>query len=151
VTEHTPTPWAYRPQKHDDWGWIRDADGGLAATARDGRVWSEQFDEYRAAGKDPYEPNATFIVKAVNNHDVLVSALQALVDNINDYERVNNLAPSPGRTECWDTVAHAKRILAAVESRAAPCPGCDGHECDNGCAYPGVSSPLSPSQSGSEK
>src|ERR1700712_2725754 len=75
MAEHTPTPWVYRSHHHDDWGWIRDADGNLAATARDGRVWSDQFDTYRSAGTDPYEPNATFIIKAVNNHQPLVDML----------------------------------------------------------------------------
>jgi hypothetical protein len=76
MPDHTPTPWSYRPLKHDDWGWIRDADGSLAATARDGRVMSERFDEFRAAKKDPYAANAAFIVNAVNNHDALVKALE---------------------------------------------------------------------------
>lgn len=44
----------------------------------------------------------------------LEAALRALVDQVNDYERVNNLAPNPGRTECWDTVANAKRILSRI-------------------------------------
>jgi hypothetical protein len=48
--------------------------------------------------------------------DALVKALRALVDNVNDYERVNNLAPNRAHTECWDTVAEAKRILAAVST-----------------------------------
>lgn len=38
-------------------------------------------------------------------------ALTALVDNVLDYERINNLAPSPGRKYCWDAVAHAQDIL----------------------------------------
>ncbi|MDB5584840.1 MAG: hypothetical protein JWR80_10016 [Bradyrhizobium sp.] len=75
---HTPTPWTYRPREHDDWGWIRDADGNLAATARDGRVWSEHFDKYRDAGTDPYEPNAAFIVEAVNSHAALKSRIEEL-------------------------------------------------------------------------
>jgi len=45
----------------------------------------------------------------------LTAALQAVVDQVNDYERVNHLSPSPGRTECWDTVAHAKRVLTRAE------------------------------------
>lgn len=48
--------------------------------------------------------------------DVLARTLRALVDQVNDYERVNNLAPNPGRTECWDTVARAKEVLRVVES-----------------------------------
>lgn len=84
MVEHTPTPWAYRPLKHDDWGWIRDADGSLAATARDGRVMSERFDEFRAAKKDPYAANAAFIVKAVNNHEALVKALEEIAGTRDD-------------------------------------------------------------------
>ncbi len=80
MAEHTPTPWTYRSKVHDDWGWIRDADGNLAATARDGRVWLEHFDSYRATKTDPYEPNAAFIVKAVNNHDALVAELKRLFE-----------------------------------------------------------------------
>lgn len=29
-------------------------------------------------------------------------------------------------------------LAALVELAKAPCSGCDGHECDNGCQYPGV-------------
>jgi hypothetical protein len=49
----------------------------------------------------------------------LRAALQALVDQINDYERVNNLAPNPGRTECWDSVARAKALLISVGTPAS--------------------------------
>jgi hypothetical protein len=42
-------------------------------------------------------------------------ALRAIVEQVNDYERVNNLAPSPGKTECWQTVAHAKKLLDATQ------------------------------------
>lgn len=45
----------------------------------------------------------------------LLEALKAVVAQINDYERVNKLSPSPGRTECWDCVAHAKQIIAKAE------------------------------------
>lgn len=41
----------------------------------------------------------------------LRQALTAVVDNILDYERVNNLSPLPGRKYCWDTVARAQDIL----------------------------------------
>ena len=41
----------------------------------------------------------------------LEEALRAVVNDVNDYERVNNLSPNPGRTECWDSVAHAKAVL----------------------------------------
>lgn len=40
-------------------------------------------------------------------------ALRAVVADIHEYERVNNLAPNPGRKECWDSVARAVEILRA--------------------------------------
>lgn len=43
--------------------------------------------------------------------------LAAIVEQVNDYERVNNLAPKPGRTECWDSVARAKLILSDEASK----------------------------------
>ncbi len=32
----------------------------------------------------------------------------------------------------------AARIRALAVHQTTPCPGCDGHECDDGCAYPGA-------------
>lgn len=29
-------------------------------------------------------------------------------------------------------------IVAALRACRQPCPGCDGHECEDGCAYPGA-------------
>ena len=74
MAEHTPTPWRYRPNHYDDWGWIKGPDGRLTATARSSGEYDG--DEHRAAGTDPYEANAAFIVKCVNSHDALVKALE---------------------------------------------------------------------------
>ena len=41
----------------------------------------------------------------------LREVLQRLVDNVLDYEKVNNLSPSPGRKYCWDTVEQAVSVL----------------------------------------
>lgn len=41
----------------------------------------------------------------------LEDALRQVVRDVNDYEEVNKLSPNPGRTECWDSVAHAKAVL----------------------------------------
>ena len=43
--------------------------------------------------------------------DKLRAALQSVVDDIHEYERINNLAPNPGRSECWDSVARAMSLL----------------------------------------
>jgi hypothetical protein len=84
MSEHTPTPWVYRPHEHDDWGWIRgpkegDFTGPIVAISRSNKnETSDSFDAHRAAGTDPYEANAAFIIKAVNNHDDIVRALQSI-------------------------------------------------------------------------
>ena len=41
----------------------------------------------------------------------LREVLQRLVDNVLDYEKVNNISPSPGRKYCWDTVEQAVSVL----------------------------------------
>ena len=102
MAEHTPTPWAYRPHRHDDWGWIRatSANGELAplvAMARSGSWESAAFfDEHRANNTDPYGANAAFIVKAVNNHDLFLKVLEkiegvAQKDSLTDAERLNDI------------------------------------------------------------
>lgn len=82
MAEHTPTPWAYRPERHDDWGYIRgpkehpDLPGSIAAIARGEYVHTH--DEHRAAGTDPYAANAAFIVEAVNSYDAMKAELALL-------------------------------------------------------------------------
>jgi hypothetical protein len=83
---HTPTPWEYRPHRHDDWGWIRgpkgDAEfGPLVATARSGS-WDtvDTLGEHRRNGTDPFGANAALIVKAVNNHESLLAALKSIAE-----------------------------------------------------------------------
>lgn len=45
----------------------------------------------------------------------LVAALKSIVSDIEEYERINNLAPSPGKQDCWQSVTHAKALIAMVE------------------------------------
>lgn len=84
LAEASPQPWAYRPDKYDDWGWIRsverdDRDIGpfrpIVANAKDSMVGDIEIAAHRRAGTDPYGPNALLIVEAVN-------ALPALLDTI---------------------------------------------------------------------
>lgn len=84
LAEASPQPWVYRPDKYDDWGFIRGVerdDKGIGpfrpivALARDSMVGTEQENDHRSAGTDPYGPNALLIVEAVN-------ALPALLDTI---------------------------------------------------------------------
>ena len=46
----------------------------------------------------------------------LVGTLKAVVADILDYERVNNLSPNPPRTECWDSVTRASAAIAKAEA-----------------------------------
>lgn len=46
----------------------------------------------------------------------MLAALESLVAQILDYERVNNLAPNPGRKYCWDAT---ERAVAAITKAAA--------------------------------
>jgi len=41
----------------------------------------------------------------------LEAVLHSLVGDIEDYERINNLHPSPGKADCWQSVTHAKAVL----------------------------------------
>lgn len=75
VEAASPLPWVYRPEKYDDWGWIRgverdDRDIGpfrpIVANAKDSLVREEEMDAHRRSGTDPYGPNAELIVAAVN-------------------------------------------------------------------------------------
>jgi hypothetical protein len=79
---HSRLPWLYRPCKHDDWGWIRRSredgqPGDLVASVRSGQYESEEaLDQHRRDKTDPYAANAAFIVRAVNNHGILIRALE---------------------------------------------------------------------------
>lgn len=86
VSEHTPTPWALKPHEHDDWGWIRDADGNLACIAR-GRD-DKDFDQHRRDRTDPYAANAAFIVEAVNSHDKLRADIATARKALEEAEKV---------------------------------------------------------------
>jgi hypothetical protein len=75
MTDHTPTPWISQPfcDDEDHAVFIIGANlGGLAATAPMFPSEIDTVDSSRA------QANAAFIVKAVNNHDALVEALEGL-------------------------------------------------------------------------
>ena len=50
--------------------------------------------------------------RAADEIERLRSALRYVLDDIRDYEWVNNLAPNPPRTHCWDSVALAWAVLS---------------------------------------
>jgi hypothetical protein len=42
----------------------------------------------------------------------LLAALRAVLADIRDYERANNLAPNPGKQDCWQSVTNARAVIA---------------------------------------
>lgn len=80
AAKHTPTPWSIHPE---DGSYIvklpysRVGGIGIASTEM-GNEWNEW---------DQCEANAEFIVRAVNSHDALIAAGQALYDAIGNVER----------------------------------------------------------------
>lgn len=89
-----------------------------------GRFWSGTLSRCVECGDAIYPPGA--IASMQRNIDYwgdrcckveaenakLRATLKTVVDQIEDYERINNLAPNPGRKHCWDSVAQAHAILA---------------------------------------
>ncbi len=50
-----------------------------------------------------------------DERDRLREALAALVADIEDYERVNNLAPNQGKQDCWQSMTNARAILKETQ------------------------------------
>jgi hypothetical protein len=53
----------------------------------------------------------------LDDFEALEAVLRQIIDSVHDYERVNNLAPTPPRTECWDSIAHAIKVLAGSQDK----------------------------------
>lgn len=100
-SKHTPGPWFVVPYGDGDQKVIcRDEEGNwriaFMATSFDQR---EELAEIRA--------NARLISAAPD----MAEALKALIADIEDYELVNNLHPSPGKSDCWQSVSMARAAL----------------------------------------
>lgn len=65
MTNHTPTPWAVTPCHTDINAY---------------RIWDVHGNYLNEPFMEEREANAAFIVKAVNNHEALVGALEYLVE-----------------------------------------------------------------------
>jgi hypothetical protein len=84
----TPGPWAYRPYKDDDWGFIRGPFRYIAAISRNGDKKAVDLDDHRVKGTDPYEANGRLIV-ALRNH-----ALPLLREQGEEIERLRDRSES---------------------------------------------------------
>jgi hypothetical protein len=106
-------------------------DGSMTAEAAD-RI--EQLEAAQVACIEALEKAISRGSDAVERTATLEAALREIA------------APSkrkgPPDFQYWWDVANDRREIAraalAVPSTHQPCPGCDGHECDKGCAYPGA-------------
>ena len=98
-TKPTPGPWVVSGNNNGAWEICA---GAVVIAARN--KWNHRAQESLA--------NARLIVRAVNCHDDLLAALKAVLSDIAAYERINNLAPNPGRQDCWDSVTAARAALA---------------------------------------
>lgn len=92
--------------------------------------WDEAFYIGNAARDINVIPLASLIADARNTlhetgltpqqlreqRDELLAALKALVADTEDYERVNNLAPAPGKLHCWRSMQIARAAIASVEA-----------------------------------
>ena len=87
----------YRPNRHSDWGEIC-----LDTPAEDGYypvlvrvqpgflVTQEEMAEHRAAGTDPYEEWARYIIRAVNAHAALVESVERLIRRLEATQNLYN-------------------------------------------------------------
>lgn len=97
MSKHTPGPWKCGQESVDPEWWIVTIEGGLIVANVNAHFCQEA--------------NARLIAAAPD----MLAVLKQVVAQIEDYERVNNLAPSPGRQHCWDSVARAHEIIAKAE------------------------------------
>ena len=75
LTGFTPGPWAYRPEKYDDWGMVRGADKYPVASASTCRSDDFEKNEHRRNKTDPADANARLIAAAPDLHAALRAAL----------------------------------------------------------------------------
>ena len=47
----------------------------------------------------------------------LTKALKNLMNDVLEYERVNNLSPNPGKQDCWQSVTEARRALEGLDRK----------------------------------
>ena len=65
---------------------------------------------------DSGEDQSAHYLRAVEEREGLIAALENLVADVLEYERINNLAPNPGRRDCWQSVTNARAILSRAQA-----------------------------------
>ncbi len=105
---HTPTPWTINGPSP---GLDRDIDDGgdYAILSAEKHIIAETFRLISRGIAADSEANAQFIVRAVNNHDALLEALEGLADKVSDY----SLERASG-TDVADAIGQARAAVARV-------------------------------------
>jgi hypothetical protein len=122
-TPWTPGPWFYRPEKNDDWGWVRGGDSGhLVACARAGRTLHENdLADFRTRKADPYEANARLIAAAPEMAEVLEELASDLEAEINARYAYRDRYPT--EQKAWERdlepVHRARALLARIKGEAS--------------------------------
>ncbi len=98
MNNHTPGPWKHLPDEFNR----------EEAKTACGSIYGGEY--YIATIEDAPEwrVNARLIAAA----PALLTALQTLVGDVQEYERVNKLAPNPGHRDCWQSLTNAHAAIA---------------------------------------
>src|SRR3546814_15106780 len=101
---HTAGPWLYRPDKYDDWGFVRAQPeqgrllGGVICQARDPYALDDvTLNAHRRAKTDPWEANARLIAAAPD----LLEALQTVWDTYGMDTSVDSSNWRSGARRVW--------------------------------------------------
>lgn len=118
---HTPGPWHYRPDEHDDWGIVRASNevgrflGPIICQARDPDASDEiTLSRHCEAKTDPWEANARLIASAPD----LLEALRKAAKWFRDYERQHRAKLTGEGNLKADTNAERAAFLEAAILKA---------------------------------
>lgn len=87
IENYGALPWRYRPDKYDDWGCIRDANGHVVASVRYHHEDAAGLEAHRAAKTDPAGPLGSLVVLSVNSHPTLLAERDRLREQLLKYGR----------------------------------------------------------------
>lgn len=146
----------YRSLEYDDWGMIRNADDSLFAVIRR-PLGEDEAGAHRKAKTDPFEPLARVLMSALSSPPT-TDAIRAQArrealeeaaawhDGKADIARVDaerfrgGTSPHTQRRVVMASHMEAARAIRELAGKpgggGAACEGCDGYNCDDGCAYP---------------
>ncbi len=98
MAEHTPTPWKWHQESKE-----QEHTGSIYSMVREGHAYAvAMMPRYQT--RDRWAEDAAFIVKAVNNHEALMKALQDIDERLESF----------GYPPTMKTRQIARKALAAV-------------------------------------